>query len=57
MNKKIIASPCKKICKLIIDKTTGKNICEGCGRTLEEIKYWSIKSDKWRKAVLDRLEI
>jgi len=31
-----VASPCIKVC--ILD---GQGICQGCGRTLEEIASWS----------------
>jgi len=45
-----VPSPCKRECEL------KKDICTGCGRTLEEITYWRHLSDKQKKAVLDRLK-
>ena len=44
-------TPCKRICVLVDHK-----ICEGCGRTWEELKEWSFYSDKQREEIMDRLK-
>lgn len=49
-NKKRIPSPCVNKCKLQ-DK-----VCLGCGRTLKEIRKWSIMTDEEREAVFSRLK-
>ena len=45
-----VESPCVSICKLDSDF-----ICEGCGRTIEEVLKWPEYTDKQKQAVLDRL--
>lgn len=45
-------SPCVKLCR--IETETG--ICEGCGRSLDEIARWSQMSEAEREAVWVRLE-
>ena len=47
-----IASPCVLICS--IDLKTG--YCFGCGRTREEIAYWTTYSDNEREAIMAGLE-
>lgn len=47
-----IASPCIKIC--VIDPQSG--LCEGCGRTLQEIAQWSRLGDAERRAIMATLE-
>lgn len=44
-------SPCISVCK--INKHT--QVCEGCGRTIEEIKMWTKYSDEERMAVMRKL--
>ena len=44
-------SPCIKICTY--DPATG--LCQGCGRTLEEIGAWFSMSDAERRAVMEEL--
>ena len=44
-------SPCVKICTY--DPGTG--LCQGCGRTLEEIGDWFSMSDAQRRAVMEQL--
>ena len=45
-------SPCKLVCSM--DKESGH--CFGCGRTQDEIAYWTLKSDDERAALLTELE-
>ena len=44
-----VESPCVNIC------TVKDNICIGCGRTLEEIAYWTRMSEEERKSINARL--
>ncbi len=44
-------SPCIKICTY--NPETG--LCQGCGRTLEEIGAWFSMSDQERRAVMEKL--
>lgn len=44
-------SPCISLC--ILDPET--ELCEGCGRSLEEISHWSRMSDEQRRAVMTAL--
>ena len=46
-------SPCIKNCKL--NEIT--KICEGCGRTIKEIREWAIYSDKRRGIIMKRLSM
>lgn len=46
------SSPCIQVC--ILDPVTG--LCEGCGRTLDEIGRWARMSEAERRAVMDALE-
>ena len=43
-------SPCIKICKV------KKDICIGCGRSLEQIKNWSKYSNFKRKKIFKQLK-
>ena len=45
----IIASPCVKICVI------NDAICEGCGRTIEEITQWRYLDNQQKQQVLDRV--
>ena len=47
----MVKSPCVEICQL----DTGRGVCIGCGRTLDEIARWSDMSDGEREAVLAAL--
>jgi len=47
-----IESPCKLICKLQI--TNG--LCEGCGRSREEIARWTQYTDAERAAIMAGLK-
>lgn len=42
-----VPSPCIGICKM--DAQSG--LCEGCQRTIEEIRKWSTASDEWKRTV------
>jgi predicted Fe-S protein YdhL (DUF1289 family) len=46
------SSPCVKIC--VIDPQS--SLCEGCGRTLQEIAQWSRLSEAERLAIMATLE-
>ncbi|MGU3358751.1 DUF1289 domain-containing protein [Methylobacterium sp. M6A4_1b] len=46
------SSPCTKLCML--DGATG--LCEGCGRTRDEIALWGSMSEPQRRAVMATLE-
>ena len=46
-----IASPCINICR--IHRET--RLCEGCGRTLDEIARWGSATPEWRASVMAAL--
>jgi predicted Fe-S protein YdhL (DUF1289 family) len=43
-------TPCKAVCKL-----GSNNLCDGCGRTIEEISQWRAMSDTEKWKVIDRI--
>ena len=43
-----VPSPCTNVCKMNPDTA----LCEGCGRTLDEIAAWASLSDDEKRAVL-----
>lgn len=45
-------SPCQLVCSM--DKESGH--CFGCGRTQDEIAYWTLKSEDERATLLIELE-
>ncbi|WP_091830885.1 DUF1289 domain-containing protein [Bosea lupini] len=47
-----ISSPCIKIC--VMDPAS--KLCQGCGRTLQEIAQWSRLSEAERLAIMAMLE-
>ena len=47
-----ISSPCTRVC--ILDPETG--LCEGCGRTREEIARWYALSEEERLAIMSGLD-
>jgi predicted Fe-S protein YdhL (DUF1289 family) len=51
MSKKKILSPCVSVCRI-----DDNNMCEGCGRTIKEIREWAIYSDKRRSIIMKRLD-
>ncbi len=48
-----IASPCTKVC--IIDPRSG--LCQGCGRTLDEIGRWTSFSESERDRIMNELPL
>ena len=46
-----VDSPCQLVCS--IDKES--NMCFGCGRTPDEIAYWTLKSKEERDQILAEL--
>ena len=46
-----ISTPCIRIC--ILDPETG--LCEGCGRTLDEVARWLRMSEAERKRIMAEL--
>jgi predicted Fe-S protein YdhL (DUF1289 family) len=49
----VASSPCIQIC--VIDPASG--LCEGCGRTLQEIADWSRLSERERLAIMALLPV
>jgi predicted Fe-S protein YdhL (DUF1289 family) len=47
-----VSSPCSRVC--IVDPATG--LCEGCGRTLEEIARWGLMGEAERRAIMADLD-
>ena len=47
-----IPSPCVSVCRLDL----GNSFCEGCLRTLEEIRVWSVSTDAEKKIIWTRIE-
>ncbi|GJD59559.1 DUF1289 domain-containing protein [Methylobacterium dankookense] len=46
------SSPCTKVC--VLDARTG--LCQGCGRTRDEIALWGSLSEAQRLAIMAGLE-
>lgn len=46
-----VSSPCVKLCQL--DPAT--RLCQGCGRSLDEIGRWSNLSEAERRAIMTEL--
>ncbi|NEU13445.1 DUF1289 domain-containing protein [Methylobacterium sp. BTF04] len=46
------SSPCTKVC--VLDAVTG--LCEGCGRTRDEIALWGSMPESLRQAVMGTLQ-
>jgi predicted Fe-S protein YdhL (DUF1289 family) len=44
-------SPCQLVCSM--ERESG--LCFGCGRTQDEISYWTMKTDAERQAILAEL--
>ena len=42
-----VPSPCRSVCRM--DAKAG--VCEGCLRTIDEIRLWSIANDEQKRAV------
>ena len=47
-----VSTPCVKVC--LLDPETG--LCEGCGRTREEVAWWGSLSEEERLGIMARLE-
>jgi uncharacterized protein len=47
----LMESPCLKICTY----DPGSGLCQGCGRTLEEIGAWFSMTDAQRRMVMEKL--
>jgi len=45
-----IISPCRQICRIGDDA-----LCDGCGRTLNEVASWLRLPDEARRAVMNRV--
>ncbi len=50
-----VASPCMSVCTMSTVALGDLSVCEGCGRTLDEIATWSVMSDADKLAVWDAL--
>ena len=50
-----VPSPCISLCEMAPDtasgKASGKGLCRGCLRTLDEIVAWGTASDEYKRAV------
>ena len=46
-----VPSPCIDVCRM----NPGSGLCEGCGRTLDEIADWPTLTGEQKSAVLARL--
>jgi uncharacterized protein len=47
-----IPSPCVSVCKMTADIA----VCQGCLRSMDEIRFWSTSTDLQKKAVWARIE-
>lgn len=47
-----IPSPCVSVCKMTADAA----VCQGCLRSMDEIRVWSTSTDQQKKAVWARIE-
>lgn len=45
------SSPCTKVC--VLDDATG--LCQGCGRTRDEIAAWGLMREAERQAIMAKL--
>ena len=45
-----VDSPCINLCSYDYDK----DFCAGCGRTLEEISYWTYFTSREKEQILER---
>ena len=42
----LLPSPCSSVCRM-----SPQNVCEGCLRTLDEIRLWSVANDDAKRQV------
>lgn len=47
-----VPSPCISVCRM----STVTGLCEGCYRTLEELRSWSGADDSLRRTIWSRIE-
>lgn len=47
----VVPSPCVSVCRMSADGS----LCEGCFRTIDEIRHWSVADDATRRAIWVRL--
>lgn len=47
-----VPSPCISVCRM----STVTGLCEGCYRTLEELRSWSAADDSLRRTIWSRVE-
>ncbi len=47
-----VATPCIQVC--VLDPNTG--LCEGCGRTIDEIARWAVMSEAERQRIMADLK-
>jgi hypothetical protein len=48
----VIETPCIKVC--VLDPASG--LCQGCGRSLDEIARWGTMSGEERRRIMEELE-
>lgn len=48
----IVPSPCINVCRMHAQR----GLCEGCFRTIEEIKNWKNASNEYKRAVWAEIE-
>ncbi|ATQ73468.1 MULTISPECIES: DUF1289 domain-containing protein [Massilia] len=46
-----VPSPCISLCEMAPDTASGKGLCRGCLRTLDEIVAWGNAPDEYKRAV------
>ncbi|KPQ22411.1 DUF1289 domain-containing protein [Halomonas sp. HL-93] len=45
-------SPCRQVCRI----ERSRSLCEGCGRTLDEIAHWGQMTEADKAPVWERIE-
>jgi len=45
-------SPCVGICNMSLEG----NFCEGCGRSIDQIAYWLVYTDKQKKEIIENIK-
>ncbi len=49
-----VPSPCLSVCRM--SKSTSSSLCEGCFRTIDEIRLWSQSDDAAKRAMWELIE-
>ena len=49
-----VPSPCLSVCRM--SKSTSSSLCEGCFRTIDEIRLWSQSDDAAKRAMWVQIE-